>query len=64
MIFLNRINLEFSSNLARLIWMLHEDEAGCRRLLYLCYRHLPTFDLESDRVVQPHRPGILSEQHR
>ena len=38
---LNRINLEFSANLERLLRMLHEDERGCYRLLHLSYRHLP-----------------------
>ena len=37
---MKRINLEFSSNLARLIRMLHEDEAGCYRLLHLAQQHL------------------------
>jgi hypothetical protein len=36
-----RINIEFSSNLARLIRMLHEDEAGCYRLLHLAHQYLP-----------------------
>src|SRR5262245_55689374 len=37
---MKRINLEFSANLARLIRMLHEDEAGCYRLLHLAHQHL------------------------
>jgi hypothetical protein len=37
---MKRINLEFSSNLARLIHLLHEDEAGCYRLLHLAQQHL------------------------
>ena len=37
---MKRINLELSSNLARLIRMLHEDEAGCYRLLHLAQQHL------------------------
>ena len=37
---MKRINLELSSNLARLIHMLHEDEAGCYRLLHLAQQHL------------------------
>ena len=38
---MKRINLEFSANLERTIHMLHEDEAGCYRLLHLSCRHLP-----------------------
>ena len=38
---MKRINLECSSNLARLIRMLHEDEAGCYRLLHLAQQNLP-----------------------
>ena len=37
---MKRINLELSSNLGRLIRMLHEDEAGCYRLLHLARQHL------------------------
>ncbi|MGA2263796.1 MAG: hypothetical protein ABSH28_20470, partial [Acidobacteriota bacterium] len=38
---MKRINIEFSSNLARLVRMLHEDEAGCYRLLHLAHQYLP-----------------------
>jgi hypothetical protein len=38
---MKRINLECSSNLARLIRMLHEDEANCCRLLHLAQQNLP-----------------------
>jgi hypothetical protein len=38
---MKRINLEFSSNLARLIRLLHNEEAECCRLLDLSYRYLP-----------------------
>jgi hypothetical protein len=36
-----RVNLEFCSNLARLIRMLQEDEEGCRLMLHQCYLNLP-----------------------
>jgi hypothetical protein len=39
---MKRINIEFSSNLARLVPMLHDDEAGCYLLLHLAYQYLPT----------------------
>jgi hypothetical protein len=49
---MKRINLECSSNLARLIRMLHEDEVGCYRLLHLAQQNLPMprirFRLSSD----------------
>ena len=38
---MKRINLECSSNLERLIRMLHEDEVGCYRLLHLAQQNLP-----------------------
>ncbi len=38
---MKRINLECSSNLAKLIRMLHEDEVGCYRLLHLAQQNLP-----------------------
>jgi hypothetical protein len=38
---MKRINIEFSSNLARLVRMLQDDEAGCSHLLHLAHQYLP-----------------------
>jgi hypothetical protein len=50
---MKRINLEFSSNLARLIRMLHEDEAGCYRLLHLARQHLAMPRLHGRQCAEP-----------
>jgi hypothetical protein len=51
---MKRINIEFSSNLARLIQLLHEDEERFYRLVCLSYRYLPmprVRSLQSTRVL-------------
>jgi len=50
---MKRINLEFSSNLARLIRMLHEDEAGCYRLLHRAQQHLAMPRLRGRQCTEP-----------
>jgi len=50
---MKRINLECSSNLARLIRMLHEDEAGCYRLLHLAQQNLPMPRFRFQRSMDP-----------
>ena len=50
---MKRINIEFSSNLARLIRMLHEDEAGCYRLLHLAHQYLPMPRLQFRHCPNP-----------
>jgi hypothetical protein len=50
---MKRINLEFSSNLARLLRMLHEDEAGCYCLLHLAQQHLAMPRLRVRQCAEP-----------
>lgn len=50
---MKRINLECSSNLARLIRMLHEDEVGCYRLLHLAQQNLPMPQFRFHQSMDP-----------
>jgi len=50
---MKRINIECSSNLARLVRMLHEDEVGCYRLLHLAQQNLPMPRFRSRQSMDP-----------
>ncbi len=50
---MKRINLECSSNLARLIRMLHEEEVGCYRLIHLAQQNLPMPRFRFRRSMDP-----------